>query len=57
MKRIIRITATYDLNDSKLIGAQLTPTKKVKDMITAQMIDLFSWDEGYEGVTVEVVDE
>lgn len=56
MKRIIKVTATYDLNDPELIGCQITPRKTVKKMVTEQMIDAFGWDEGYRGVKVEVID-
>lgn len=56
MKRIIKVTATYDLNDPELIGCQITPRKTVKKMVTKQMIDAFGWDEGYRGVKVEVID-
>lgn len=56
MKRIIKVTATYDLDDTDLKGLQITPKEKVKEIVTKQMIDVFGWDEGYEGVEVEVID-
>lgn len=56
MKRIIKVTATYDLNDPELKGLQITPKEKVKEMVTKQMIEAFGWDEGYCGVKVEVID-
>lgn len=56
-KRIIKVTATYDLDDSELIGCQITPKETVEKMVTKQMIDVFGWDEGYCGVEVEVIDE
>ena len=54
MKRTINVTASYNLDELK--GLQITPKEKVKEMVTKQMIDVFGWDEGYEGVEVEVVD-
>lgn len=56
MKRIIKVTATYDLNDPELKGCQITPKERVKEIVTKQMIDVFGWDEGYRGVKVEVID-
>ena len=54
MKRTINVTASYNLDELK--GLQITPKEKVKEMVTKQMIDMFGWDEGYEGVEVEVID-
>lgn len=56
MKRIIKVTATYDLDDPWLKGLQITPKEKVKEMVTKQMIEAFGWDEGHRGVKVEVID-
>lgn len=56
MKRIIKVTATYDLDDPYVKDCQITPRKTVKKMVTKQMIDAFGWDEGYRGVKVEVID-
>ena len=56
MKRIIKITATYDLSDPKFKQFQITPKETVKEMITKQTMHVFS-GEGYRGVEVEVIDE
>lgn len=56
MKRIIKVTATYNLDDPDLEGMEITPKEKVKEMVIKQMIDTFGWDEGYCGVEVEVID-
>lgn len=56
-KRIIKVTATYDLDNPELKGLKITPKKTVKKMVTKKMIDVFGWDEGYRGVEVEVIDE
>ena len=57
MKRIIKVTATYNLDDPDLEGMEIAPKEKVEEMVTEQMTDVFGWDEGYCGVEVEVVDE
>lgn len=56
-KRIIKVTATYDLEDPECQGMQITPKEHVKNMVEKEMIDVFGWDEGYLGVEVEVIDE
>lgn len=57
MKRIIKVTATYNLDTlSSKSGVKITPKETVKEMITKQMINIFGWDEGYRGVEVEVID-
>lgn len=56
MKRIIKVTATYDLNDPELTNCKITPKEKVKTMVTKEAIDMFGWDKGYEDVKVEVID-
>lgn len=56
MKRIIKVIATYDLNDPELINCKIPPKEKVKAKVTKEAIDMFGWDEGYEGVKVEVID-
>lgn len=53
-KRTINITVSFNL--SELGVSQITPKEKVKEMVTQEMIELFGWDEGYEGVEVKVVD-
>ena len=49
-------TVTYDLNDPKLRGMQITPKETVKEMVKREMVEVFGWDEGYRGVDVEVID-
>ena len=56
MKRIIKITATYALNDEELQGKQIVSKEVVKEMVEKDMIKHFGWDEGYCGVDVEVID-
>lgn len=56
-KRIIKVTATYDLDDPELVGMQITPREYVEEKVLNEMIDVFGWDEGYLGVEVEVIDE
>lgn len=56
MKRIIKVTATYNLDDPDLEGMEITPKEKVEEMVTEQMTDVFGWDDGYEDLEIEVVD-
>lgn len=56
VKRIINVTATYNLDDPDLVGADIPPKEKVEERVTEQMIDIFGWDEGYEDLEIEVVD-
>ena len=56
MKRIIKVTATYDLDCPEFKGLQITPKETVREMVERDMIEQFGWDEGYLGVEVEVVD-
>ena len=56
-KRIIKVTATYDLDDPELEGIQITSREHFEEKVLNKMIDVFSWSEGYIGVEVEVIDE
>lgn len=56
-KRIIKVTATYNLDDPEFCGLQITPKETVKKMVERDMIEQFCQDEGYLGVEVEVIDE
>lgn len=56
MKRIIKVTATYNLDDPDLEEMEITPKEKVEEMVTEQMTDVFGWDDGYEDLEIEVVD-
>ena len=55
--RTIKVTVTYDMTDPELIGAEITPREKVEEMVRNEMFDVFGWDEGYSGMSVEVIDE
>ena len=55
-KRIIKVTATYTLDDKNII-LPITPKETVKKMVKEEMEDYFGDDEGYLGVEVEVIDE
>ena len=56
MKRIIKVTVTYDLDDSLLKESQITPKERVKSMVTEEMVEVFGEDEGDCGVDVEIID-
>lgn len=53
-KRLITVTATFDI--STLSDNAITPKEEVRKMVEKDMIDIFEWSEGYDGVKVEVVD-
>ena len=58
MKRIIKVTTVYDLDDPELKGCQITPIEKVKSMVEKDIESLdWHWDEGWIETIVEVVDE
>lgn len=57
MKRIIKVTATYDLSNPDFKRLQITPKETVKKMVEVDMIEQFGQDEGYLGIEVEVIDE
>lgn len=57
MKRIIKITVTYDLSNPDFEKLQITPRETVKKMVEEDMIEQFGQDEGYLGIEVEVIDE
>lgn len=54
-KRTIVIKVDFDMRN--LQEAQINPKNKVKSIVEQDMVDHFCWDECYEGVTVQVVDE
>lgn len=56
MKRIIKVTATYDLDDPELKDCEITPRDYVEEKVLKEMIDAFGWDDGYEDIEVEVID-
>ena len=55
MKRIITITAVYDI--SEFDEDELTPKELVKQMEQEFQYKRFSWDEGFESLSVEVEDK
>lgn len=57
MKRIIKVTATYDLDDPYVKDCEITPRNYVEEMVLREMEEIFAEDEGYLGVEVEVIDE
>lgn len=54
MKRKIVVTATYELEDG---WWNLTSKDTVKDIVKDFCEDHFSADEGFQELTVEVIDE
>lgn len=56
MERIIKVTVYYDLDKPELKGCEITPKEKVRYMVNKDMIKHFGWNEGFNGVEVEVVD-
>lgn len=56
-KRIIKVTATYDLDDPYVIDCKITPREDVEKMTLREMEEIFAEAEGYLGVEVEVIDE
>ena len=55
--RTIKITVNYDLTNPKFKHTEITPKEKVQDMIRKDMIKHFGWDEGFNGIDIEVIDE
>ena len=53
MKRIFKVTVRYDLDK---IDGNITSKELEKVIATEEMEEIFSEDEGYEGVEVEVID-
>lgn len=56
MKRIIKTTITYELDDTYLKDCQIISKEIVEKEVTKKIIDLYGMDEGYESVKVEVID-
>jgi hypothetical protein len=56
MKRIIKVIATYGLDDPELKRFKTTPKETVKEMVERDMVKHFGYDEGYLGIEVEVID-
>lgn len=55
-QRIIKVIATYDLEDPELEGAQISSKEKAKEITLKQMTEIFAEDEGFCNIEVEVTD-
>lgn len=55
-ERIINIRVSFDMNDIPE-GSTITPKEKVEELVSTEMNDLFGWDECFNDVEVEVIDE
>ena len=55
-ERIINIRVSFDMSNIPE-GSTITPKEKVEEMVSTEMNDLFAWDEGFNGVEVDVIDE
>lgn len=55
-KRIIKVKATYDLDDLYL-NSEITPRETVKQIVEEEITERFGWDEGYISCEVDVIDE
>lgn len=58
MKRIIKVTAIFDLDSPELEGFQITPREEVEKMVEKEIDSLdWHWDEGWISTDIEVIDE
>lgn len=57
MKRIIKITAIFDLDENHPSGAMITPKEISKKLVENDVLELFEIEDGFQNLTVEVVDE
>lgn len=55
-ERIINIRVSFDMNDIPE-GSTINPKEKVEELVSTEMNDLFGYDEGFNGVEVEVIDK
>lgn len=55
-ERIINIKVSFNMSDIPE-GSTITPKEKVEEMVSTEMNDLFGWDENFDGVEVDVIDE
>lgn len=53
--RTITVKVTYDMTE--IPESCITERERVIEMVERDMIDHFGWDEGYEGLGVDVIDE
>lgn len=51
-KRVITVEAEFDLTDPELVGVKLTDRDIVEEMVKKEFSEYFSFDEGFEGLTV-----
>lgn len=56
MERVVKVTVHYDLDKPELKGCEIAQKEKVRYMVNKDMIKHFGWDEGFNGVEVEVID-
>lgn len=56
MNREINITVKYNMSEENFIGVEITPKETVKTMVEEKMVDIFGWDEGFNGIEVTVKD-
>lgn len=52
-----RIVITVDYNMEDFHNNEITPNQTVKEIVEKDMSEHFGWDEGYQGVKVQVQDE
>lgn len=55
VKRIIKVNVEYDMSDFP--DNIICDKDKIKTIVEKDMVEYFAWDEGYSGLTVEVIDE
>lgn len=57
IKRTVNITVTFDLPERLPNGATVTSKETCEELVKNNMIDMFSWEEGFQSVEVTVTDE
>lgn len=57
MKRTVNIVVTFDLDENYLGGAVITPKEISRELIRKDIADLYVYEEGFQDLTVDVVDE
>lgn len=56
MERVVKVTVYYDLDKPELKNCEIASKEKVRYMVSKDMIKYFGYDEGFNGVEVEVID-
>lgn len=56
MNREVNITVKFNMSNENFIGVEKTPKETVKKMVEEKMVDIFGWDEGFNGIEVTVKD-